>query len=251
MKKIAFLLLACFSFAAFAENDAAVSPYRPSVSSPAQLPAAGQLELELGGLHTKTGSARRDSVPYQFKLGFNPEWGVLLGGEAHVIMKNEDGSRDRGVGDTTLIVKRAFIVDEATAYGLELGRKFPTANSVIGSGKSDYTMNAIYSRDIDTVHMDANINLTRVGLIEPGAGRMQTGISASFSVPVAAQWGATVELSGLYRKKTPSTSQLLLAGTYSPSKRMTIDFGLARGLSRASQDWSFFGGIVVPLVQLW
>ena len=51
----------------------AITPYRPSVSSPAQLPLAGQLEFELGGLRTRSPDARRSSLPYQFKLAFSPE----------------------------------------------------------------------------------------------------------------------------------------------------------------------------------
>ena len=43
--------------------DDAITPYRPSVSNSAQLPLPGQLELELGGLHAKSGDARRDTLP--------------------------------------------------------------------------------------------------------------------------------------------------------------------------------------------
>ncbi len=35
---------------AFADEAGGVTPYRPSLSNPAQLPSPGQLELELGGL---------------------------------------------------------------------------------------------------------------------------------------------------------------------------------------------------------
>jgi|GEM_PF-3354897 len=37
-----------------AADEDAITPYRPSVSSPAQLPVAGQLELELGGIHVRS-----------------------------------------------------------------------------------------------------------------------------------------------------------------------------------------------------
>ena len=57
-----------------AQDGPPITPYRPSVSSPAQLPAPGQLEFELGGLSTKTDDDRRASLPYTFKLGFNEQW---------------------------------------------------------------------------------------------------------------------------------------------------------------------------------
>lgn len=227
-----------------------VLPYRPSVSSPAQLPAPGQLELELGGLVVRDGGARRASLPYTLKLAFTPEWGLLLGGEAWVSDREDGAPRLRGVGDTAFVLKRAWLLGEGSALGLELGAKAPTARDGIGSGRADYSLNGIASRDFGSVHMDANLNFTRLGGAEPGLGRVQTGASASFSVPLDDKWGATAELSGTYRSGEPGTAQLLLAAAYSPHPRLTVDFGLARGITRAAPDWQFFSGIVLPLAKI-
>lgn len=245
------LLLACAANGALAEEAGNVTPYRPSVSTPAQLPAVGQLEYEAGFLGTRQDGGRRDSMPVLFKLAFSEQWGVLAGGDAYVSARDADGMRARGLGDTTVTLKRAFIVDDATAFGLELGAKLPTAKDSIGSGKADYTVNTIFSKDIGKVHMDTNASVTRLGAIEPGTGRNQAGLSASFSTPVAERWGATAELSGTHRSGAANTAQLLLAAAYSPSKHITFDVGAARGLTAASPDWSLFGGLVVPLAQMW
>ncbi|MET3133066.1 hypothetical protein AAKU55_003348 [Oxalobacteraceae bacterium GrIS 1.11] len=248
---ITILALGALALPAHAEDEAGVTPYRPSVSSPAQLPLAGQLEFELGGLNTKQDETRRASLPYTFKLAFNEQWGVLLGGEAYVSARDVDGQRERGVGDTNLVLKRAFLIDSATAFGLELGVKMPTAKDSIGSGKRDYTMNGIFSRDLGSVHMDANLNFSRLGQVDADTGRTQTGASASFSVPLAEKWGLTGELSGTRRRGVDDTAQALVAATYSPNKRLAIDFGVARGLNAASPDWSLFSGVVMPLARLW
>jgi hypothetical protein len=58
-------------------------------------------------------------------------------------------------------------------------------------------------------------------------------------------------LSGVRRAGVATTGQLLVATTYSPTKRMAIDFGVAKGLNHASQDWSLFSGIVVPIGKFW
>jgi hypothetical protein len=150
-----------------------------------------------------------------------------------------------------VVLKRAFIIDDATALGLEFNVKAPTAKNTIGSGKTDYTVNGILSRDFGKLHMDANLNLTRLGLADPVAARTQTGWSASFSLPLSDKWGGTAELSGTHRGGAPNTAQFLAALTYSPSKRLVIDAGLARGLTSASQDWSFFTGFVMPIAKLW
>jgi hypothetical protein len=248
---LAFLLAATFAVAAYAEDDTGVTPYRPSVSTPAQLPVPGQLELELGGLSIHDNGGRRDSLPYQLKLAFTNEWGVLLGGEAYVSQRDESNVREHGVGDTTVVVKRAFLIDDATAFGLEFGVKIPTANDVIGSGKTDYGINTIYSRDIGKLHIDANLNFTRLGISEEGTSRMQTGWSTSFSTPLNDRWGANWEVSGTRRSGADSTAQFLAALTYSPSKKMTIDFGVTKGLNNATPDWSVFTGVVVPVAKFW
>lgn len=250
--KLYFAAAVCLSpLFCLAQDGPPITPYRPSVSSPAQLPAAGQLELELGGLSSKSDDGRRNSLPYALKLGFNEQWGVVLVGEGYVSAPDGDGGRAHGLGDTQFVLKRAFLLDEGSALGLELGAKAPTAKDSIGSGRADYSLNGIYSQDLGNVHMDANLNATRLGAYDAGTGRMQTGLSASFSTPVNEQWGLTGEWSGTRRSGAASTAQVLVAFSYSPSKRLTMDVGAAHGLNRASPDWAFFSGVVLPLAQLW
>jgi hypothetical protein len=234
-----------------AQEGPAVTPYRPSVSSPAQLPAAGQLEMELGVLSTGSDDGRRNSLPTTFKLAFNQQWGVLLSGESYVSAPDGSGRKAHGVGDVTVVLKRAFVLSEETALGLELGAKAPTARDDIGSGRADYSLNGILSQELGDVHMDANLNFTRLGAYDPGSGRVQTGVSVSFSTPISERWSATQEWSGTRRSGAASTAQILGALSFSPSKRLSIDFGLAHGLNKASPDWSFFSGVVFPLAQLW
>ncbi len=230
-----------------ADDGPPVTPYRPSVASPAQLPAPGQLELEVGGLSEKTDNGRSNRLPYQLKLAFSEEWGVLLGGDALVSARDDDGDRHSGFGDTTVTLKRAFLIDDATGFGIEFTAKAPTAKDSLGSGKSDYTLNGIFSKDVGDVHMDLNLNATRLGAIDPGTGRTQAGWASSFSTPISEKWTATGELSGTHQSGTRNTALALAALTYSPTPRMAIDFGVAKGLNSASQDWSFFTGIVVPI----
>jgi hypothetical protein len=251
VKPIAAILLTAWCTATFADDDAGVTPYRPTVSNPAQLPVAGQLELEYGGLRSKTDDTKRDSLPYLLKLAFNKEWGLLLGGEAYISQKDGAGNRARGLGDTNVAVKRAFLMSEATAFGLELGAKIPTAKDTLGSGKADYGINSIYSQDIGKLHMDANLNFTKLGAVDAGTSRVQTGWSTAFSMPVTDKWGAATELSGTHRSGVANTSQWLAAATFSPSKRLTIDVGIAKGLTPASPDWSLFTGVVMPVAKLW
>jgi hypothetical protein len=227
-----------------------VTPYRPSVSSPAQLPAVGQLEFEIGGLRQRTDDAQRSSVPYLFKLAFSKEWGLLIGGDAQV-WQRDTGGQARGLGDTTLVLKRAWVVDDVSAFGVEAGVKLPTAKDAIGSGQADYTINTIYSRDVGALHMDANLNVLRLGAADPGSSRTQWGASTSFSTALSERWSVTGELSGTHRAGADHGVQVLAALAYSPSKLLTIDFGMARAMRPTPATTSLFAGVVFPLARLW
>jgi hypothetical protein len=250
MKSLAILLLASCGLPALADDGPPVLPYRPTVSSPAQLPAPGQLELELGGLSVKTNEERRDSVPYQFKLAFTENWGLLLGGDAYVWRRDAD-DRISGFGDTSLTLKRAFLIDERTAFGLEFTSRMPSGKGNIGSAKADYMLNGIFSKDIGAFHLDTNINTTRIGAPDEGRGRTLSGASSSLSTNLNEKWGAVGELSGTHQSGTPNNALFLAALTYSVSKRMVIDFGLAKGLNKDSPDWAVFSGIVLPIANFW
>ncbi|MDE2428727.1 MAG: transporter, partial [Burkholderiales bacterium] len=164
-----------------AATDIAITPYRPSVSNSAQLPAEGQLELEMGMASARTEAARNQSLPYLLKLAFSKEWGVLLGGVAHVINDDGAGQRDQGFGDTTLVIKRAFLISDDTALGLELGNKFPTARQPLGTGQSDWSMNGIVSQDMGNIHVDVNLNASHLGAADQGTSHWQSGLSSSVS----------------------------------------------------------------------
>ena len=236
--------------AAQAGDDDSITPARPSVSSPAQLSRPGQLELELGGLQVRSGEARREGLPYLIKLAVSKEWGLLLGGDAYVSMR-DGGSRASGVGDTSVGLKGAWAVDDNTALGIELIAKLPTAADALGDDKADTMLNTIYSRDFGPVHVDANLNATRLGLTDAGTGRTQIGAAVSFSTAIAEHWGVIVEPSGTHRSGVANPVLLLTALTFSPNKRLTFDFGLARAARPAPGATSFFAGVVFPLAQLW
>lgn len=251
IKRITMAALVAVASPAWAADEPEVNAYRPTISNPADLTTPGQLELEFGGLHQKQGSARDDSLPYLLKLAFNKEWGVLLGGDAHVWKRDEQGVREHGAGDTTVTLKRAFIIDDARSFGLELGARLPTGKSSLGSGKADYTLNGIYSQDIRRLRLDLNLNATRIGAPEEGSGRVETGLATALSLAVNRNWTAVAEWSGTRRSGVQSTAQVLAAVAYNPGQRYSIDAGFVRGLNGATPEWSFFTGFVIPVARLW
>lgn len=247
--------LAVFVCVAAAEDGApAVTPYRPSVSTPAALSAPGWLEVETGLQSTgAVDPARRESLPYTLKLAFTPDWGVRIGGDALVRQRSADGSSLRGGGDTTIVLKRRLAVNDASAFGLELGVKLPTARNGLGTGHGDAGLNGIYSADFaGNWHTDLNLNVNRLGGVDPGASRWQKGWAAALSRNLTERWGIAGELSGTHRtgSGSGSTSQALVAASCSVSPAITLDLGVSKGLNAASGAWSVFSGVTFLAARL-
>ena len=246
------ILLAALAFAATAhaadasdDGGPAVVPYRPSVSTPAQLTAPGYLELEAGGLRATDHGDSRTSLPYTLKLAFTPDWGIRIGGEAWV-REAVPGSAETGVGDTAVVLKRRFAVSDATAWGLELGETFPTAKSSIGLGHAATTVNGIFSSDFAPAwHADINLNETHLG----GSGQpspWQLGWAAAVSRSLTDTWGAVGEFSGTHQPGL-DTAQFLAAASWNQSPAAVFDFGFARALTDTSPRWQVFAGVTVRL----
>ena len=253
---IAATALACplWGHAADTPDDGgpAVVPYRPSVSTPAQLSAPGYLELEAGGLRATgpEGGASRVTLPYTLKLAFTPDWGVRVGGDAWV-RQSGPGDSHSGSGDTTVVLKRRFAVDDATAWGLELGEKFATAGSTLGSGRADTTVNAIFSSDFAPAwHTDLNLNETRLGVPSGQPREWQAGWAAAVSRTLTDAWGAVGEFSGTHQAGAANGAQFLVAASWNESPAAVFDFGVAHGLNKATPHVQVFAGVTVRLAKL-
>ena len=253
MKKscCAIAALAALGAAHAADDDGgpAVVPYRPSVSTPAQLSAPGWLELEAGGLRASDSGASRTTLPYTLKLAFTPDWGIRVGGDAWV-RQTVDGASRNSFGDTSVVLKRRFAVSDATAWGLELGETFPTAKDSVGIGHAQTTINGIFSSDFAPGwHTDVNVNETHLG--GSGAGSAwQLGVAAALSRSLTDAWGVVGEFSGTHQAGAPDTAQFLAAASWNQSPAAVFDFGAARGLTDATPHWQVFAGVTVRLGKL-
>jgi len=248
-------IAATYAIPAFAQaptDDApSVTPYRPSVSTPAALSAPGWVELEAGGQHARgAGSERRDSLPYTLKLAFTPDWGIRIGGDAWVRQTDDSGQRLTGGGDAGIVLKRRLAINETSAFGLEAGATLPVGKTGIGSGKSDYSLNAIYSADLGDYHTDLNLVSTRIGAVDAGVSRNQTLWAASLSRSLDEHWGIVGEFSGTSQHGTDSTSQFLMAASYNVSKSLALDAGFARSIRSGVSDQSVFAGLTVLVGRL-
>jgi hypothetical protein len=239
------------TIASAADDEPAAVPYRPSVSTPATLSAPGWIEVEAGLTHEHDGApAYRDSVPATVKLAFSPDWGVRLGADAWVRQRDESGRRTSGFGDTAVVLKRRFAVDDASAFGLEAAVVVPTSRRGLGSGQAAYGVNGIYSADLGRWHVDLNLAATRAGDPDPTTSRVQWLGAAAVSTALDERWGVVGELSGTNQRGIDSTRQFLAAASYSVSKRLVLDAGAARSLRSGAPTWSAFTGFTWTAARL-
>ncbi len=246
------MTLAGCANAAGAEDLPAVTPYRPTVSVPAALSAPGWLEVEAGLQSSRADDPhRRDSLPYALKLAFTPDWGIRVTGDAVVHVQSADGGSLQGGGDVGFVLKRRFAVDEASAFGIELGVKIATARSGLGRGNKDVGLEGIYSSDFAPQwHVDLNAAVTQLGGPTSGTGAWQQAWAAAVSRNLSDRVGVSAELSGTQLAGASRTAQVLVASSYLVSRTASLDFGLSKGLTAASGRWSVFTGITFLAARL-
>ena len=234
---------------AWADDEGpAVVPYRPSVATPADLPAPGWPELEAGFAAAKAGdSTRTQSSPVTFKLAWNESWGILLATDVNDWQRAPDGSTTHSGGNTALTLKYKSPVDDNLMLGVQFGAGFPTARPPIGSGHTDWGILTIASFDYPGVHADVNLGGVRLGAVDEGQGRWQGAWAIAASHPLNEQFGATAEVSGTAQHGTAAQTQGLLALNYNVSRALVLDVGVAAGWSRNAPNWQWMAGMTVRL----
>jgi hypothetical protein len=225
---LAIMTASTLSLAAENEGDS-VTPYRPTLSNPAELSAPGKLEIEAGILKTRAASERQQTLPYTAKLAIDQQWGVMIGGDA-LIRNSNSAEQKSGQGDTNFTLKRYFAGSEKASigYGLEAGFKAPTARKGLGSGQADWTLNSIISLDLsDTWRLDSNLGVTKLGRHSIDEGGHSTLFATALSKSIG-PWTPAIEWAEIRQQGVNSKRQGLIAVTYLVTRRLAVDFGVAR-----------------------
>lgn len=230
------------------EESPAVVAYRPSVATPADLPAPGWPQLDAGWNVAKGGGlARSESVPVTFRLAWSESLGLVAGTDAYDWQRDFDGNTAHSGGDTTLQLKYRLPVNDSLSLGAQFGVALPTARPPIGTGKANWGGVAIASFDSNIVHVDVNVAGTRLGGADEGQGQWQGewAIAASRSLPQG--FSVTGELSGIAQRGTSAQAQALTGVNYNVSRQVVIDMAIVAGLSRAAPNWQVTAGVTVQL----
>lgn len=236
-------------------QEPSATPYRQTLSNPAQLSAAGYVEMEMGWqtLKEKATDDYRHTVPYLFKLAFSDYIGLLIGGDALIINDFDQGSTLAGIGDLTpaLKFKVPSSSQSASAFGLEVGARLPTAPETISRQQTDYLITGIYSTQIGHIGVDLNVGYTRLGGTASGRGKNNLFWAASTAYGITERWSVAGELAGTARQGVKPFTQFLTSTSYFFTPRLVGDTGMAFGLNGASQEWTMFAGMTILLGKVW
>lgn len=247
MRSLPFLIISLSPLIAHAE-PLTVTPYRPTLSNPAELSALRHLEVEFGAQSNQTGMVEeRNSLPFTLKYPFAEQWGVLVNGEAWIKSRNADETI-YGFGNTSVLLKHYYPISETLAVGFEAGAALPTARNLLGQGRTDYLANLIVSQDISDVRIDVNAGVTRRGFKEGDLDRYRYNWAIAPSKMITERWGIAGEFSGTLSPQQKPASQFLASLNYLMTPQLMLDFGGAIGLTAAADDYNVFAGLSYLIV---
>ncbi len=242
MRSLQLLFVLLIPLASHAEQ-LMVTPYRPTVSNPAELSALRHLEVEFGAQSNQPGmQVERNSLPFLLKYPFADQWGLLVGGEAWIKSRSEDETIS-GFGNTSVLLKHYYPINPTLAVGFEAGAVLPSARQSLGQGRTDYLGNLIVSQDISDLRIDVNAGVTRKGFKEEDLDRYKYNWAIAASYPLTERWGIAGEFSGVLAKQQKPTSQFLASLNYLMTPQLMLDFGGTVGMTTITDDYGVFAGL--------
>jgi len=241
MRSLPLLLILLIPLVSHAE-ELTVTPYRPTVSNPAELSALHHLEVEFGAQLNQPGmQVERSSLPFLLKYPFADQWGLLVGGEAWIKSRSEEESIS-GFGNTWVLLKHYYPISPTLAVGFEAGAVLPSARPSLGQGRTDYLGNLIVSQDIADLRIDINAGVTRRGFKEEDLDRYRYNWAIAASHPITERWGIAAEFSGVLAVQQKPTSMFLASLNYLMTPQLMLDFGGAVGMTTITDSYGVFAG---------
>lgn len=244
-----------------ASTEPAVNPGRPTVTDVANLTVPGYLEIETGLNYYKGGTGldyignealllKLTDKPgrTEYRVGTN---GYVIqkttGGTAAVsaggpnstsTITTNSGTYSQGFGDTTFGVQHLFVAQTARAYNIagRLEYKLPTAGTNVGTGKSDYNLLVLASKDYtDKLHIDYNAGSALIGRNDRSGYVTQPfgAIAVSYALPP--HFTVQTELYGFGGNALSGTNVVSGYGfTYTPHPSVVYDGYIGFGLSHSA-----------------
>src|SRR5262249_48755564 len=139
-------------------------------------------------------------TPYLQKFGLISNLELRVGGNGYLRQTAPDTPLESGFGDVTLGAQWRFLPHRPLRfrYAVQAEWKLPTgsASKGLGSGQTDQTLMALFSRDFGRFHADVNVLETWLGRPTIGHDSQPAG-TVSISGTLSPRWSLTGEIYGL------------------------------------------------------
>jgi hypothetical protein len=236
------------------KGEAVVSvPSRPTVTAATDTTECGVVELEYGlERQWPGGGANRDDLSGGLRLGLLSNLDLHWYSSAFVHLM--DGDRNRtGFGDTWLGLRYRFLNQKKKrpSMGVFFQSKAPSASVALGlgSGRVDYSIAFLASKDFHRLHFDFN-------LIELQAGRQHTtgfdhdtGFALASWLPITSRLSAVLEPHGytLLNQSSPAWASVTTGFNYKVNRRLYLDSGLDAGVTAGAPRKRVFVGVTYAM----
>ena len=235
-----------------------IVPSRPTVSNPAEFQKPGVLQLEFGydGNFHSTDFKSQEDAPLALRFAVNRRILLELDTDSPYSLKDRDGFRQTGAGDTQLGIQAVLQPENKTRPGIALAYyiKLPTASKEknLGTGRVDHNFIGLFSKTIDKTTIDFNAIYLLAGRTSSN-GHASSG-QAAFAVTqaITKKFGIQGEVSGFSRNDEQNGAMFALGVvTYQIGKRVSLDTGARFGLTKDAPRFGIVAGITVGMANLY
>jgi outer membrane putative beta-barrel porin/alpha-amylase len=226
-----------------------IDPDRPDVTNGTHIVDAGLLQVEFGGVFSKSNATTENlGTPVTFRFGATDWLELRFGGDGFLQSTDLTGHQT-GMGNTQLGAKLRLWSDPG---GLPVVSVLPTINMPtasaskgLGSGESDFTLAFLTGADfLQHAHADVNYGIGLIGT-GPNLPRFtQHLVSISASAEIPGPFTPYVESFWISRQEVDGRAVVAIdsGGIYQISPRYAIDGGVQAGLTADAPSFSAFAG---------
>ncbi len=229
-----------------------IEPDRPDVTNGTHIVDIGLLQIEIGGLFTRTAASQHSAgTPFTARLGLS-EWLEARVGTDGLLTQTDGFTSVTGIGNVQVGAKLRLWADPGGVPVLSI---LPTINlpaasaeKGLGSGSADYTVAVLTGSDIGRhAHVDVNYGLGSIGAGDGAPHFIQHLVSVSASDAISDNWNPYLETFWFSRQEPDGGGVVAMdAGAiYELGARYALDGGIQFGVTANAPSFAAFGGISI------
>ena len=232
--------------------EESLQPDRPDVTNGTHIVGTGLLQVEFGGLYTRSTPVQRAfGSPFSARVGLL-DWLEARIGTDGFLTQTDGNSRATGMGNVQIGAKLRLW---ASPGGIPVLSILPTVNlptasadKGLGSGETDFTLVLLTGTDIGMRgHSDLNYGIGNIGAGGGNPHFVQHLVSVSASLAASERWNPYAEGYWVSRQSVEggATIAVDIGAIYTVSPRLAFDGGLQAGVSQSAPDVAAFGGVSI------